>query len=627
MRTALQALVIAFTFLVVAARIKHVVLLMEENRSFDHIFGLRPGVRGLNGSEFNYLNISNPALGKISAGQRATTINPCDPDHALPATTFKIFGSLHPSPSAAPEMDGFVEWEKRNGNAKAQYCDVMSSLTRDQLPVINALADEFVLFDEFYASVPGPTWPNRLFFLCGTSGGQTETTNPWWQQRAGELVPLPTIMDQVAAEGMDWKAYVNDTPWELFVSSLANNPSRIRMTDEFFADARDGTLPALSVLNPRAGMNFTHRQMANDMHPDHDTSLAEAYYKDVYEALRNSPSWNETLFILTFDEHGGFYDHVPTVLGIPPPDNYSSYPDKFAFDRLGIRIPTLLISPLVPKGLVQGIPPASQRPFSNSQYELTSVMATIRKVLNMSSPPLTKRDAWAATFEHLVLDEPRTDCPQHLPDPAPPSWSFEEESARPLNSLQTHIATVHAHLAGLAFPHHITNQSGISNWLQDAFAMHKSRLAASLPAVRCEPFFGMEPQYITNNWRARGNFTTRDFTVAADLGGTLYCLQFEKHLQTGSEIALATCEVSSAGQVVHIQNDGTMRPAGNHSLCVTASCVGNTQNLRSPLVLAECTNERTVEQHWTFTPVDFGDNWSEKMQILIGVWAIVADKK
>jgi phospholipase C len=608
----------------VTAHVKHVVLLMEENRSFDHLFGLRRGVRGLNGTEFNYVNISNPALGKVAAGQPATTINPCDPDHALPATTFKIFGSLSPSPHAAPAMAGFVEWEKRIGRGSAeQYCDVMSTLTRAQLPVLNALADEFVLFDEFFASVPGPTWPNRLFFLCGTSGGQTETTNPWWQQIPGELIPLPTIMDQVLAEGLEWRAYVNDTPWELFVATLAKNPSRVRMTDDFFEDARQGTLPALSVINPRAGMNFTQRLMANDMHPDHDTSLAEGYYKDIYEALRASPAWNETLFIITFDEHGGFYDHMPTVPNVPPPDNYTSYPDVFKFDRLGIRIPTLLISPLVPKGVVEGSPPFSQRPFPNSQYELTSVMATIRRVLNMSSGPLTKRDAWAATFEHLLLDEPRSDCPQHLPDPAPTSWPFEVEAARPLNSLQTYIATVHAHLAGLPYPTHITTQSDISAWLRDAYQLHRQRREEAALVVRCEPFYGMKPAYVTNNWRIHNiSVPSHIFSLSVEVDGHRHCIELG---QEGENVTFASeCDAHDTKQHVYIGNDQTLRPVANHSLCVTASCVGSA-NPRTPLVLVPCLAERSLDQHWTFVPYPTTAT-NDRVQMLIGVWAIVADK-
>ncbi len=115
-----------------------------------------------------------------------------------------------------------------------------------------------------------------------------------------------------------------------------------------------GNLPSFAWINPRSGINVTSMEGSNDHHPDHDLALGEAFYKDIYEALRNSPQWNETVFIITYDEHGGYYDHVPTPLNVPPPgDVIKSYPDEgVLFDRLGIRIPTLIISPWVSKGWV-----------------------------------------------------------------------------------------------------------------------------------------------------------------------------------------------------------------------------------------------------------------------------------
>jgi len=221
------------------------------------------------------------------------------------------------------------------------------------------------------------------------------------------------------------------------------------------------------IINPRSGINVTTGVGSNDQHPDHDVAAGEAFYKDVYEALRSSPSWNETLLIITYDEHGGYWDHVPTPLDVPSPgDNETSYPDKFAFNRLGVRIPTVLISPWLAKGHVQCAPPAAQKPAGNSEYDLTSIMATARKLLGMhDTPPLTDRDAWAATFEHLfdALDAPRTDCPMHLPDAIPPQKAaLEAEAERELNDLQRHIMTLHAHHARVEYPHHITAQKDVS---------------------------------------------------------------------------------------------------------------------------------------------------------------------
>jgi hypothetical protein len=205
------------------------------------------------------------------------------------------------------------------------------------------------------------------------------------------------------------------------------------------------------------------------------------------------------------DEHGGFYDHVPTPLeGVPPPGDAftaagDSYPDGgFTWDRLGIRIPTLLVSPWIERGTVVSAPPDAQKPQPTSEYDLTSILATARLLLSNETPPaaeaderkatnvegraaftplleqgsLTDRDAWAATFEHVFLqrDAPRTDCPLHAPDAPPPAEPFAAradeaspvaaagaaagaaaasyEATLPLNDLQEHIAAVHAALLG-----------------------------------------------------------------------------------------------------------------------------------------------------------------------------------
>jgi phospholipase C len=284
-------------------------------------------------------------------------------------------------------MSGFVEFEANAGHGPKNYCGVMSMFSPERIPVITALAEEFAIMDRFFAAHPGPTWPNRLFALSGTSAGMT-STGVWYNNTVGRLFPQRTIFDQVAEANLTWRNYYNDTPWELFMSSIAHHTQNLRPMETFWSDARDGTLPSFSWINPRAGINITTGVGCNDQHPDHDVAAGEAYYKDIYEALRSSPSWNDTLMILTYDEHGGFYDHVSTPLHVPPPGDAASmaagdsYPDKdFKFDRLGVRVPTLLISPRIPRGTVVSEPPLEQRPTANSEYDLTSIMATVRKLL------------------------------------------------------------------------------------------------------------------------------------------------------------------------------------------------------------------------------------------------------
>jgi len=156
---------------------------------------------------------------------------------------------------------------------------------------------------------------------------------------------------------------------------------------------------------------------ANDDHPSHDVALGQRFVKEVYETLRASPQWNEMALLITYDEHGGFYDHVPTpVSGVPNPDGIiGPDPFYFRFDRLGVRVPTILVSPWVDKGTVIHEP---EGPTPYSQFEHSSIPATVKKLFNLESNFLTKRDAWAGTFEKYfrLRDTPRDDCPVTLPE-------------------------------------------------------------------------------------------------------------------------------------------------------------------------------------------------------------------
>ena len=139
------------------------------------------------------------------------------------------------------------------------------------------------------------------------------------------------------------------------IQKVFDSPKKLRDAEEFLRDARDGTLPAFSWLNPRWGIDMVKLEGAQDQHPDHDVRLGEALIKEVYEALRSGPKWNETLLVITYDEHGGFYDHVAPPMGVPAPDASKSFPDEFDFTRLGLRIPVLAISPWLPRGMMRNM--------------------------------------------------------------------------------------------------------------------------------------------------------------------------------------------------------------------------------------------------------------------------------
>jgi len=214
----------------------------------------------------------------------------------------------------------------------------------------------------------------------------------------------------------------------------AANHQYVGELDTFFTDVKAGTLAQFTVLQPR----MTSTDGAPTwQHPDASVKAGEALYKQIYEALRASQFWDKLAFILTYDEHGGFYDHVPPPqVGVPNPDGVVAS-NGFNFNRLGVRLPTVVISPWVPKNTVVG---AATGPTSTSQYDSTSIIATVNKIFNITDH-LTKRDAWSGTFESLFLQlsAPRTDCPVTLPD-VPATTAEELEAIRNL-PLNDHLET------------------------------------------------------------------------------------------------------------------------------------------------------------------------------------------
>lgn len=368
---------------------------MLENRSFDHYMGKWDNV----GDGMNNTNDWNPVDGKQVRGSVAPYVAGFDPDHSTMATTRKMF---YPSGnvSTEPTMQGFAWYEKVNRGNSDDFAQVLSYFPEEKLPVSSFLAREFSYFDRNFASVPGPTWPNRWFTLMGTAGGNT-ATGGWYKNETNRLYPQRTIFDQVHDAGLDWRYYYGNTPWELNMASVLHNPDKLFPRSQFYHDCKTGRLPAFSWLNPRSGIDPVLGVGSDDMHPDHDVAVGEVFLKEVYEALRASPNWNETALIVMFDEHGGFYDHVtPPMQDIPDPTtaDEGSYPDaSFRFNRLGLRVPLFIASPWIPRGSVFTDPPTAQKPFPNSEYEHTSVMATARKLLGIQEGPLTVRDGWAAT--------------------------------------------------------------------------------------------------------------------------------------------------------------------------------------------------------------------------------------
>jgi phospholipase C len=413
-----------------------VVVLMQENRSLDHLFGKWPGVAGLADGVFS--NRVNPALPAappsniaIAAGQPAlyTVVQGQGPGHSLDATDVQLFTSkvvAAGTPLPAVNDRGFVASYNTElgidgfGGPNADLSVVMQTFVAGQLPALTALAQNFVLCDHWYSEVPGPTMPNRLYIHAATSAGWAR--NDWTKQLSSV-----TIYEQLQSNGRTWAVYFSDhnevAQYSRINSERAN--FKIYHTD-FAADAAAGKLANYNFIIPSfAGSNADGP--VTSMHAPQDVRPGDQLIADVYEALRGSPQWGKSLYIVTFDEHGGYFDHVdppaavnPDGVNSPAPGDTASFAPVFAFDRLGLRIPTLLASPYLPKGVVCSTP-----------LQHTSVLGTVRKLFAINGS-LTRRDAAAPTFENLFLAAPRADAPNLLVAPAAKAQlSFDATRAAP----------------------------------------------------------------------------------------------------------------------------------------------------------------------------------------------------
>eukprot|EP00756_Hemistasia_phaeocysticola_P052065 Hpha_TRINITY_DN2725_c0_g1::TRINITY_DN2725_c0_g1_i1::g.110494::m.110494/K01114/plc; phospholipase C len=461
--------------------VKRLIVLMMENRSFDHMLGWlkakMPSLDGLTGGENNVNPVTKE---KVYVSKNAPDEAVDDPDHSWQGTTKEIYGfakTLHDKTSQ-PTMGGFVRAQTDLGQHPSNPLDMF---TPETAPIMNAMAMEFTVFDRWFPSIPGPTDPNRAYAMSGTSDGQTTNFNHtlWGQQ---------SYFDFLRVHNKTWRAYYQDDPWAvMYFNDTVNNPlnhANVHQMDQFFKDAKSGDLPQFTWLQPR--MN-SHKSPPDWQHPDASVMEGERLYKSVYEALRASPVWNETAFLITYDEHGGFYDHAaPPQSGVPCPDGVRDR-TGFAFDRLGVRIPTLLLSPWAPKGRIVGAPDGPQ---ATSQYDGTSTIATANKLFGIDTP-INPRVSWAGTFDGILseLTEPRTDCPMTFPDLPPSSASFlKKMQGLPLNGhlkIQVEYYCKFNPGHGPDCGRNLTNQLDAGRWLEaqvDIFMRRKAeeRAAAGL---------------------------------------------------------------------------------------------------------------------------------------------------
>ncbi len=394
-----------------------VVVLMLENRSLDHLFGKWPGVAGLADGPFaNRPNPAAPASATnkaIAAGQPAlfSVAQGQGPGHSLDATNVQLFAAKSVAAGAvvkAPNDRGFVQSYKSElavdgfGGPGVDLSPVMQTFSAAQLPGLSALARNFVLCDHWYSEVPGPTMPNRLYMHAATSAGWAR--NDW-------SLPLDqvTIYEQLQDNARSWAVYYSDQNEVAQYTRINAQRANFKLYETgFAADAAAGKLSNYNFLIPRFAGSTTDGPVTS-MHAPQDVRPGDQLVADVYAALRASPQWPHTLLIVTFDECGGYFDHVtppaavnPDGINSPAPGDSASFAPPFAFDRLGLRVPTILASPYLPAGLVCSDP-----------LQHTSVLVTVRRLFGIQGS-LTKRDAAAASFERLFLATPRSDAPASL---------------------------------------------------------------------------------------------------------------------------------------------------------------------------------------------------------------------
>src|SRR4051794_31321377 len=387
-----------------APTIQHIVVLMLENRSFDHMLGFMrtPNylIDGLNGDEWNPRDPAHiDSTQKVKVSDDAGFIFSYDPGHNFQDVNLQLFDNPAGPPASSVVNGGFILSYSQQPHVTPAVADtIMKCMAPSTIPVLSTLAGEFAVCDAWYSSVPGPTWPNRFFVHAATSKGYLDNS----QFRNYDM---PSIFESLAAKGFTWRDYYHDfsQTWSLQRLQTPENRANFYSFGQFRTDAEEGKLPNYSFIEPKY---FSFFGEANDQHPPHDIRAGESLIADVYNSLRDSPVWEQTLLVILHDEHGGMYDHVSPPAATPP----DAHTSLFAFDRYGVRVPALLISPFIPKGTID-----------HRTFDHTSIPATLKEIFNLPSF-LTQRDAAAQTFSNVVsLNTARSDAPRGLSSAIPAS--------------------------------------------------------------------------------------------------------------------------------------------------------------------------------------------------------------
>jgi len=306
---------------------------------------------------------------------------------------------------------------------KAERYQIMAYFRMGELPVLHKLAEHFLICDHWFSSVPGPTWPNRFFVHSGTSRGHVDMPNGFFHPGI-HLYDQPTVYQRLSEKGISWKIYFGDVPQSLVLIHQLMHPKGYHHHDRFFEDAAgpEAGFPQYSFIEP---YYFGAKQ--SDQHPPTDVRHGEALIASVFNAIRsNDQLWNSTLFVLLYDEHGGFYDHVTTPATVPP----DAHTEKFTFDTLGVRVPAILISPWVEASVLKTV------------FDHSSLLKYVTDKWSLGA--LGNRTAQAATFADALtrFSSARKDCPESIEVPGAPENPIDV----PLNGHQSALGGFSHHL-------------------------------------------------------------------------------------------------------------------------------------------------------------------------------------
>jgi phospholipase C len=405
--------------------IRHVVHLILENRSFDQMLGCMKAIYpDLDGIDVSALRSNEDTAGKVYT-QAATQVRQMlkwDPHHEVPRVAVQLENG-----NSGFVKDFSQQYPDSTPGARQQ---IMDYYDLDFLPALHALGRNFKICDRWFSSLPGPTWPNRFFALTGTSNGRVNMPSDGTHK-----VDLPryfqqtqtTLFDRLNEQAVHWKVYFHDIPQTSVLDGQRqpHNVARYFYVSQFYEDARGlaSEFPEYCLIEPDF-MGYGQ----NDGHPPHDIMRSEKLIADVYNALRaNNELWRSTLFIVMFDEHGGFYDHVVPPKAVPP-DN--AQPSEYTFDQFGVRVPALLVSPWVAPGV------------DHTQFDHTSVLKYLTEKWELG--PLGRRTAEANSVGKLIAtlqsESKLTRISLSAAQLQPPDPRAEEEAFGVPSSHQTALA-------------------------------------------------------------------------------------------------------------------------------------------------------------------------------------------